>query len=96
MQFPYFAIPESLTPNYSFFILNSSFFFLGVQMIAKAISRNPKNVMVGPTTMRRVLNISGLNSVCEADPPPLISRKPIIIIARQHPIIMKLVRVKGI
>lgn len=46
--------------------------------------------------MRRVLKISGLNSVCDAEPPPLISRKPKIIIARQHPIMMKFVRVKGI
>ena len=65
-------------------------------MMAKAMNRNPRNVMVGPTTMRRVLKIPGSNSVCVADPPPLISRKPITIIARQQPIIMKLMRVNGI
>lgn len=60
------------------------------------MSKKPRNVIVGPTTIRRVLNMSGLNSVCVEEPPPLISRKPMMIMARQHPIIMKLVRVNGI
>ena len=42
------------------------------------------NVTVGATTMRRVLKIS-LSKVCSLEPAPLISRKPMMIIAIPMP-----------
>ncbi len=51
--------------------------------------RNPRKAIVGPTTILRVENISGLNpSDCEL-PPPVMSKKPITIISPQHPIKIK-------
>ena len=50
--------------------------------------------MVGPTTMRRVLNISALNCSISLLPPS-ISRKPITIIAPHTAINIKLMRVSG-
>ena len=44
------------------------------------IERKPINVTVGATTMRRVLKIS-VSKVCSLEPAPLISRKPMMIIA---------------
>lgn len=63
--------------------------------MAIPMKMNPRKVTVGPTTMRRVEKISGLNAV-SVDPGPHISKKPIIIVAAATAIRMKLIRTNGI
>ena len=50
--------------------------------------KKPITVTIGATTIRRVLNISGLKD-SSPDPPPLISIKPIIINTTAHAISTK-------
>lgn len=64
-------------------------------MMAKAIRRNPRKETVGPTTILRVLNMSGLKPPSTVVPGPDISMKPRIIMARDAAISRKLILSKG-
>lgn len=63
-------------------------------IIAKAMRRNPRKARAGPTTMRRVEKMSGLKPPSTLLEPPHIRMKPMIINARQPPIINRLRRGK--
>ena len=62
--------------------------------MAAPMNMNPRNAIVGPITIRRVENMSGLNcSVVELD--PSMSRNPAIIIAPAAIMRMKFFRRSG-
>lgn len=63
--------------------------------MAKAMHRKPRKAIVGPTTIRRVLKISGLKPVSTLLPGPAIRANPRMIRARQMPIRIKLILPKG-
>lgn len=64
-------------------------------MMPNPMNRNPKNDMIGPMTMRRVLKMSGLNPLASDEPAPSINRKPIIIANPAMPIRMKFILISG-
>lgn len=64
--------------------------------MANAIKRKPRKHKRGPTTMRLVLNISGLKPSGSLLPPPLINKYPKRINTRHPPIIQKLSGEKGL
>ena len=69
-----------LSINYLLFFLNK---------MAKMIKINPEKATTGPTVIRRVLKISGLNSVPVVE--PVISAKPKTIMAKPMAINIKLI-----
>lgn len=69
-------------------------FFLNGHIIATPMKIKPRNARVGPTTIRLVEKMSGLNSVVE-DGEPVMSRKPTTITSPAIAIRMKLIRFKG-
>ncbi len=56
--------------------------------MAKIINKNPKRDTIGPTTMRRVLKISGLKSSTVVE--PVINKNPMMMIMNPKPIKYKL------
>ena len=63
--------------------------------MANAMNRKPRNDNNGPTTILRVLNISGLKPFGSLLPPPLIKRYPNRINTIQPPINQKFNAEKG-
>ena len=63
--------------------------------MAKAMKRNPKNEIAGPTTIRRVLNMSGLKPFSMLLPSPPIRMNPTTIIVRHIAIRMKFIFPNG-
>ncbi len=59
------------------------------------MNMNPRKAIVGPTTILRVENISGLNAPQSLDP-PAISRNPSTIMIPAIAMSIKLIRRKGI
>ena len=60
--------------------------------MAKITKIKPKNETIGPTVIRRVLKMSGLNSIKVVE--PVISKNPITIITKPNAISNKLVLAK--
>ena len=87
-------------PKISASIISISYFFFpngrrfGSMMIAAPMATKPRKAIAGPTTMRRVLKISALNSSVP-EPLPSMSTKPSTIIAPAIAIAMKLPRSSG-
>ena len=63
-------------------------------MIPTPMATKPRNAMAGPTTMRRVLKMSGLKA-SSVDDAPSIRMNPRTIITAAMPMTMKFIRTSG-